>query len=117
MGQRFYHLSVGKKGDPLFSGAPWVEVVINERAGKEVRKYFFDSGSAVAFVRKNCETDVDKEALEAEKAKLAVIAQCRPGQESRIEKIEADLVARINQIDVDKGVLIRRIDAFFQVQS
>lgn len=117
MGQRFYHLSFGKKGDPLFSGAPWAEVVINERAGKEVRQYFFDSGSAVAFVRTNCDADVDKEALEAEKAKRTVIAQCRPGQENRLEKIETDLVERVRQIDVEKGALIQRIEAFFRVQS
>jgi hypothetical protein len=117
MGQRFYHLSFGKKGDVLFNGAPWVQVVINERAGREVRQYFFDASSAATFVRANCETDVEKEALAAEKAKAAVIAQCRPGQESRLEKIEADLVERVRQIDVDKGELIRRIDAHFQVRS
>jgi hypothetical protein len=117
VGQRYYHLSFGKKGDTLFNGAAWVQVVINERAGKEVRQYFFDANSAVAFVRTNCETDVEKEALGAERAKTAIIAQCKPGQESRLEKIEADLVERVRQIDTDKSVLVQRIEAHFQVRS
>lgn len=116
MGQRFYHLSFGKKGDVLFNGAPWVEVVINERAGNEVRKYFFNSGSAVEFVITNCEKDVEKEALEAEKAKTAVIIQQRPGQAERLAKIEANLVERVRQIDASKNDLILRLEAHFQVR-
>lgn len=113
MGQRFYIPAFGNKGDSLFNGAPWIQITINERAGKEVRQYFFDSASAVQFVKANCDTDMEAVAKETRRAKAEIISRNRPGQEGRLAKIESDSVTVIRQIETDKAKLIARIQEHF----